>query len=474
MILDISDIAIHNLKEFSVSEISSALKKTIEDTFGYVRIKGEISGFKKATSGHLYFSLKDENALISAVCWRGVFLKIPFAIEDGVEVIITGKITTYAGRSNYQIIAEKIELAGKGQLMILFQKLKEKLLKEGLFEAQHKKPIPKFPKIIGVVTSPTGAVIQDIIHRISERFPLKILVYSVLVQGEGAKEQIANAIDKFNLITDENLKPDVLIVARGGGSAEDLWAFNEEIVVRSIFASKIPIISAVGHETDTTLSDFVADLRSPTPTAAAEIATPVRLELLNALSTTTLRLNGNILSKLNEKTSLIKATSKALKSPKVKIENLAQRLDYAGEKNLFAIKTLLTKYGKILNKIAEKVLSPNQQISLQNNKLNILSSKLEKAFLKNIHFNEKRQKLENNAQKIKSLTLNKISNIKQSIIGYEAILNALSYKNVLQRGYSVIKDEDGKIITSSSLAKTKNTLLIELRDGSLKVSNSKN
>lgn len=469
MILDISDIAVHNLKEFSVSEISSALKKTIEDTFGYVRIKGEISGFKKATSGHLYFSLKDENAIISAVCWRGVFLKIPFTIEDGVEVIVTGKITTYAGRSNYQIIAEKVELAGKGQLMVLFQKLKEKLLKEGLFEAKHKKPIPKFPKIIGVVTSPTGAVIQDIIHRITERFPLKILVYGVLVQGEGAKEQIANAINKFNLITDENLKPDVLIVARGGGSAEDLWAFNEEIVVRSIFASKIPIISAVGHETDTTLSDFVADLRAPTPTASAEIATPVRLELLNALSTTTLRLNGNILSKLNEKTSLIKATAKALKSPKIKIENLAQRLDYAGEKNLFAIKTFLSNYGKTLNKIAEKILSPNQQISLRNNRLNVLTGKLDRAFLKNINFSEKRQKLTGSWQKINSLATNKIVYLKQIVQGYEGILNSLSYKNVLQRGYSVIKDEDGNIITTSKQAKTKSNLLIELKDGSLKV-----
>ena len=285
-----------NAQAMSVSELSSALKRTVEDRFGHVRVRGEISGFKRAASGHIYFSLKDENARLDAVMWKGGAARLPFAPEDGLEVIATGKLTTYAGRSNYQIVVESLEVAGEGAMMLLFEKLKARLAAEGLFEPERKKAMPSLPRVIGVVTSPTGAVIRDILHRLADRFPSHVIVWPVLVQGEGAAAQIAKAVNGFSAMPANGAtpRPDLVIVARGGGSIEDLWAFNEEAVVRAVADCRIPIISAVGHETDTTLCDFAADLRAPTPTAAAEIAVPVRSELLQRLGQITLRMSGAV------------------------------------------------------------------------------------------------------------------------------------------------------------------------------------
>ena len=282
-----------NAQAMSVSELSSALKRTVEDRFGHVRVRGEISGFKRAASGHIYFSLKDENARLDAVMWKGGAARLPFAPEDGLEVVATGKLTTYAGRSNYQIVVESLEVAGEGAMMLLFEKLKARLAAEGLFAPERKKAMPSLPRVIGVVTSPTGAVIRDILHRLADRFPSHVIVWPVLVQGEGAAAQIARAVNGFSAMPDggSTPRPDLVIVARGGGSIEDLWAFNEEAVVRAVADCSIPIISAVGHETDTTLCDFAADLRAPTPTAAAEIAVPVRSELLQRLGQITLRMS---------------------------------------------------------------------------------------------------------------------------------------------------------------------------------------
>ncbi len=277
----------------SVSELSSALKRTVEDRFGHVRVRGEISGFKRAASGHIYFSLKDENARLDAVMWKGGAARLPFAPEDGLEVIATGKLTTYAGRSNYQIVVESLEVAGEGAMMLLFEKLKARLAAEGLFAPERKKKLPSLPRTIGVVTSPTGAVIRDILHRLADRFPSHVIVWPVLVQGEGATAQIARAVNGFSAMSGAN-RPDLVIVARGGGSIEDLWAFNEEMVVRAVADCSIPIISAVGHETDTTLCDFAADLRAPTPTAAAEIAVPVRSDLLQRVGQMGLRMSNCI------------------------------------------------------------------------------------------------------------------------------------------------------------------------------------
>lgn len=277
-----------NAAPLGVGELSSALKRMVEREFGHVRVRGEISGFKRAASGHLYLCLKDADALIDAVMWRGSAGRLAFAPADGIEVIATGRITTYPGRSKYQIVVDTMEIAGEGALMALLERNKARFDAEGLFaKSKARAPLPYLPHVIGVVTSPTGAVIRDILHRLADRFPSHVLVWPVLVQGEGAAAQIARAVDGFSGIAPGGPvpRPDLVIVARGGGAIEDLWAFNEEAVVRAIARSTIPIISAVGHETDTTLADYAADLRAPTPTAAAEIAVPVLADVQYTLET---------------------------------------------------------------------------------------------------------------------------------------------------------------------------------------------
>lgn len=285
-----------NAQAMSVSELSLALKRTVEDRFGHVRVRGEISGYKRAASGHIYFSLKDDNARLEAVMWKGGAARLPFTPEDGLEVVATGKLTTYAGRSNYQIVVDSLEVAGEGAMMLLFEKLKARLTAEGLFAPERKKKLPALPRVIGVVTSPTGAVIRDILHRLADRFPTHVIIWPVLVQGEGSAAQISRAVNGFSAMPQDGpaTRPDLVIVARGGGSIEDLWAFNDEAVVRAVANCTIPIISAVGHETDTTLCDFAADLRAPTPTAAAEIAVPVRSDLLQRVGQLGLRMANSV------------------------------------------------------------------------------------------------------------------------------------------------------------------------------------
>src|SRR5689334_8718115 len=271
-----------NIVEWTVSELSAALKKTVEDAYGYVRVRGEISGFRGASpSGHCYFRLKDDKAVLEGVIWKGTFVRMRVKPEEGLDVIVSGKLTTFPGSSKYQIVIESLEPAGIGALMKLLEERKKKLAAEGLFDAKRKQELPWLPEVIGVVTSPTGAVIRDILHRLQDRFPRRVMVWPVKVQGEGSAEQVAAAIRGFNALPEAGKipRPDLLIVARGGGSLEDLWSFNEEIVVRAAADSRIPLISAVGHETDITLIDFAADKRAPTPTAAAEMAVPVRSEL---------------------------------------------------------------------------------------------------------------------------------------------------------------------------------------------------
>lgn len=288
-----------NSAPLSVSELSARLKRHVEDGFGRVRIRGEISGWKRVASGHCYLALKDDKAMIDGVLWKGSAAALAFAPQDGVEVIATGKLTTYPGRSKYQIVIEAMELAGAGAMFALLEKLKARLAAEGLFDGARKRPLPYLPRRIGVVTSPTGAVIRDILHRLSDRFPVAVVVWPTIVQGPGAAASIAAAIDGFSAMAEAE-RPDLVIVARGGGAIEDLWAFNEEPVVRAVAASRIPTISAVGHETDTTLCDFAADVRAPTPTAAAEIAVPVRAEMLAMLQGMGLRM-GRISGRYHER-----------------------------------------------------------------------------------------------------------------------------------------------------------------------------
>lgn len=274
-----------NVPEYTVGEVSAALRRTVEGAFDRVRVRGEVSGFKRAASGHLYMSLKDENAVIDAVCWRGTARYLSVEPEDGLEIVATGRITTYAARSRYQIVIDGIEVAGEGALLKLLEERRRKLAAEGLFDGDRKRPRPFLPDTVGVVTSPSGAVIRDILHRLRDRFPRRVLLWPVPVQGEGAAEQVAAAIRGFNGVPEGGPvpRPDVLIVARGGGGIEDLWAFNEEVVVRAVADGGIPLISAIGHETDTTLIDFAADARAPTPTAAAEMVVPVRADLLDSV-----------------------------------------------------------------------------------------------------------------------------------------------------------------------------------------------
>jgi exodeoxyribonuclease VII large subunit len=320
-----------NAGALSVSEISALLKRHVESGFSHVRIRGEISGFKRAASGHLYLNLKDENARIDGVMWKGGAARLAFVPQDGIEVIATGKLTTYPGRSNYQIVIETMEIAGEGALLALLEKLKAKLMGEGLFDPARKQALPFLPKIIGVVTSPTGAVIRDILHRLADRCPTRVIVWPVLVQGQGATAQVAAAVEGFSNMQGPD-RPDLVIVARGGGSVEDLWTFNEERVVRAVAACTIPIISAVGHETDTTLCDFAADVRAPTPTAAAEMAVPVRAELLANLYSLAGRAT-RVLQRYQERASeRLAFLTQRLPSPDTLLGPQRQRIDDLGDR----------------------------------------------------------------------------------------------------------------------------------------------
>ena len=329
LMIDLSEEITARLnKEYTVTEISTQIKNVVEEKFSYVRVKGEIFGAKRADSGHWYLSLKDENSQLSAVCWRGVASVLPLKIEDGLEVVATGKITTFSGRSSYQLVIERLELAGEGALLKLLNERKQKFLAEGLFDAAHKQKIPYLPKVIGVVTSPTGAVIRDIIHRIRDRFPTRIIVWPTLVQGEGAAVKIAAAIKGFNDLPENSPnRPDVLIVARGGGSLEDLWPFNEEVVVRAVYDSKIPLISAVGHETDTMLIDYAADVRAPTPTGAAEFAVPVKSEIANTLLTIDLRMKNSMSRRISDSRQYLQALGRAIPSLERILAEYRQRAD---------------------------------------------------------------------------------------------------------------------------------------------------
>ena len=323
-----------NAADFTVSELSAAVKRTVEDAFGYVRVRGEISGVRRPGSGHVYFTLKDARAALDAVAWRGAVSRLRIAPQNGLEVVASGRLTTYAGQSKYQIVVDALEPAGIGALMALLEARKKALAAEGLFDAARKRPLPFLPRVIGVVTSPTGAVIRDILHRISDRFPRRVLVWPVRVQGETTAAEVSAAIDGFNVLDPSGPipRPDVLIVARGGGSVEDLWEFNDEAVVRAVAASRIPVISAVGHETDWTLIDLAADYRAPTPTGAAEKAVPVRLELMAQLDDLARRLSGGALRFVANRRTELRAAAAALPIPRTLLALPRQNLDVATDR----------------------------------------------------------------------------------------------------------------------------------------------
>ena len=342
------DIRATNAPEVTVSELSNALKRAIEDRFGHVRVRGEISGYRGPhSSGHAYFCLKDAAAKLDAVIWRTSLLRMRTKPEDGLDVVATGRLTTFPGKSSYQIVIEQLELAGLGALMALLETRRKKLAEEGLFDAARKRKLPFLPRVVGVVTSPTGAVIRDILHRLSDRFPVRVVVWPVRVQGETSAAEVAAAIDGFNALKPGGPapRPDVLIVARGGGSLEDLFSFNEEIVVRAAARSAIPLIAAVGHETDWTLIDHAADVRAPTPTAAAEFATPVRAELIATLAELAGRASGAILRLAQARRSAFRALARALPSGEALVEGPRQRLDRAGDSLVARVRAALELAG---------------------------------------------------------------------------------------------------------------------------------
>src|SRR4051812_13007791 len=355
-----------NVAELTVSELSAALRRTVEDAYGYVRVRGEISGYKgPSPSGHVYFRLKDDKAVLESVVWKGVFGRLRFKPEEGLEVIASGKLTTFAGSSKYQIVIDSLEPAGVGALMALLEERRRKLTAEGLFDDARKQLIPYLPEVIGVVTSPTGAVIRDILHRLADRFPRHVIVWPVKVQGDGSAEQVAAAIRGFNALPEGGRirRPELIIVARGGGSLEDLWSFNEEIVVRAAADSMIPLISAIGHETDFTLIDFASDKRAPTPTAAAEIAVPVRADLIAELMSKSRRALACWQRAQDHRRTELRAAARALPNAEELLAAPRQRLDSCAERLPRALRANAqihhTQFSRVSGRLSPQLLRTN-------------------------------------------------------------------------------------------------------------------
>ena len=439
------DLGSSNIHEYTVTELSGALKRTVEDIFGHVRVRAEISGLKRAASGHVYLSLKDDKAVLDGIMWRGTADKLSFRPEDGLEVICTGKLTTYPGRSKYQIVIEAMEPAGVGALMALLEERKKKLAAEGLFDVDRKKPLPYIPATIGVVTSPTGAVIRDILHRLRDRFPTHVLLWPVLVQGETAAAQIAAAIRGFNALeTGGDIpRPDLIIVARGGGSLEDLWAFNEEEVVRAAAESDIPLISAVGHETDTTLIDYASDRRAPTPTAAAEMAVPVRSELIAYVEDQERRIKRSLSRSISDKRERLAGLARGLRDPNSLIAEKVQHLDH--------LESRLRQ--SVLNGLSFK----KQQFAGAEAKLRpqLLSRSMKQYGEQLINFDRRM----NGAMTVKR------TRAADQLNATARLLESLSFKRVLKRGYSIVWDEKGKPITSVKNATAGRSIEVEFADG---------
>jgi exodeoxyribonuclease VII large subunit len=432
-----------NVAEFTVSEISFALKRTLEDTFGHVRVRGEISGFRGPhSSGHCYFSLKDQGARIDAVIWRSAFMRLKSRLQEGLEVIATGKITSYPGKSSYQIIVENLEPAGAGALMALLDERRRKLAAEGLFDEARKKALPFLPRFIGVVTSPTGAVIRDILHRLNDRFPRHVMVWPVRVQGETSAAEVAAAIRGFNAMAK---KPDLLIVARGGGSLEDLWGFNEEIVVRAAAESTIPLISAVGHETDWTLLDHVADLRAPTPTAAAERAVPVRGELLMQVASLAARHDRCFKRLMDERRTRVRSAARALPRPDDILALVRQRFDNTSGR----LKAALSRNTLLHRRDFESWSARLTPVSLRRNLA-------EQSRLLVRHGTELRRNLRRLAEQRRT-----------SLATSAKLLTSLSYKSVLQRGYALVRNEVRIPLHAAAQVKPGQDLRIEFHDGEI-------
>jgi exodeoxyribonuclease VII large subunit len=435
-----------NLVEYTVSELAFALRRTVEDAYGLVKLRGEISGFKgQHTSGHCYFTLKDEHACIEAVIWRSTFQRLKFKPEQGLEVVARGRVTTYPDKSKYQIVIDELEPAGIGALMALLEQRKKMLAAEGLFHEARKKKLPYLPRIVGVVTSPTGAVIRDILHRLSDRFPCHVLVWPVRVQGETCAAEVAAAIAGFNalMLGAAVPRPDLIIVARGGGSLEDLWGFNDEIVARAVAASAIPLISAVGHETDWTIIDLVADWRAPTPTAAAERAVPVRADLLISVTSFGLRAASNLRRALEAQRSRFLAATRGLPRRAAILELPRQRLDSASGRLPRALLANARAHRNALERSASR-LRPHivaRAALAGRERLIRLDRSRERAVAAMIERSRRR------------------------LDGQAKLLGTLGYHNVLARGFTLVRGADGSMLRRASEVKPGVPLDIEFADG---------
>jgi exodeoxyribonuclease VII large subunit len=438
-----SDPAFSNLPEFSVTELSAALKRAVEDRFALVRVRGEISGLKFHSSGHVYFDLKDDKAVLNAVIWRGTVPRLRIRPEAGMEVILTGKLSTYAGTSRYQIIVEQVELAGLGALMAMLEERRKKLAAEGLFDAARKKKLPFLPEVIGVVTSPTGAVIRDIMHRLEARFPRRVLLWPVAVQGEKAAAEIAAAIAGFNAFRPPLPKPDLLIVARGGGSVEDLMAFNDEAVVRAAAASLIPLISAVGHETDTTLIDHAADVRAPTPTAAAELAVPVRTELLAQtldLERRALRCFGKGMEdRRRHLAQLVRVLPRAeslFAAPRQRLDTASDKLQHGLTRNLNIHDV---RFNKAASRLRDRML--RDRMAVCGERAHALGARATRA--------EK----------------NRLAQARRRLEGLARELELISYRSVLERGFALVRGADGTVRRRAAALEPGESLTLTFADG---------
>lgn len=437
-----------NIHEYTVSELSGAVKRTIEDTFGLVRVRGELGRVTRAGSGHVYLDLKDEKSVISGVMWKGMAARLAINPEQGMEVVATGRMSTFPGQSRYQLIIDTLEPAGVGALMALFEERKKKLAAEGLFAPERKKSLPFLPEVIGVVTSPSGAVIRDILHRLRERFPRHVIVWPTLVQGRGAEEKIAAAIEGFNKLTPGGSvpRPDVLIVARGGGSLEDLWCFNEEIVARAAATSEIPLISAVGHETDTTLIDYVADRRAPTPTAAAEMAVPVRSELLAELLNKERRFTGSAVRLIETRKNALQSASRGLGRPEDVLGAATQRLDRAADGLRAGLRARLDNALTSLARASGR-LTPN-----------LLAA----------GFATRGNRVAAAWSRISDRTERIVDDRKARLASSARVLAAVSYQNVLERGFALVRDEGGDLLRRASDAAKAAGGEIQFADGARK------
>lgn len=429
-----------NDSALSVSELAAKLKRTIETSYDHVVVRGELGRVTLAKSGHMYADLKDERAVLNTIMWRGQVERLPFRPEEGLEVVATGRLSTYEGRSAYQLIASSMRPAGAGALMALLEERKKKLAAEGLFDARHKKKLPYLPRTIGVVTSPTGAVIRDILHRIRERFPVRVIVWPALVQGEQAGAQVTAGIRGFNAMTGPD-RPDVLIVARGGGSIEDLWPFNEESVVRAAFESDIPLISAIGHETDTTLIDYVSDQRAPTPTGAAEMAVPVRTELLLSTGESGERLKRALARALSRCGDKLKAAR--LPRPEMLLQPARQRLDFAAAN------------------LPKAILAATQKARLRLSRLQISSAMLK------TEIRQGRQRLRDAATRARPALMRLIDRRRTALTAQAKLLQTLSYQATLERGYAIVRDTDGRLIRSAGLASGTQQFRVSFADGDI-------